>query len=287
MTHRVFVGPSSDLERGLDWLGELPRGTAFVKPNLTFPEYRPGVTTNPELLEQVLVQLKRRVGHVIVGESDGGNHSFKADDAFRGHGLDVMCRRLGVRLVNLSDRRQRLHSDVFINVPVMKVHAMTTVSLGLKNLWGCNTDTMRLLQHHDLPRALTALAASLRPRLTIIDATWALDEHGPLWGKPVNLETVIIGDNVVATDAVACRLMGFHPERIEHIRYAAQAGIGDWTDLTVSEGWLECARRFGVAYSPNWHTPPQCQDGRRRWPGASRRSGRGKWGWLYEEDDYD
>ena len=46
--------------------------------------------------------LKDRAKKVILGESDGGNHSFTADDSFKGHNMLKICRETGVELVNLS-----------------------------------------------------------------------------------------------------------------------------------------------------------------------------------------
>ncbi len=130
--------------------------TVFIKPNFTYPFYKEGITTNPFVLKEILAILKDRAGRVIVGESDGGNHSFSADTAFKGHGMSGICKETGAELVNLSTlpskyiedsiRGKRVkvqvpdllvdEIDCFISVPVLKVHVMTTVTLSMKNLWG-------------------------------------------------------------------------------------------------------------------------------------------------------
>lgn len=66
--------------------------TVFIKPNFTFPHYKRGITTSPELLKILLEIIKDRADKVIVGESDGGNRSFTADVAFKGHGMYKICR---------------------------------------------------------------------------------------------------------------------------------------------------------------------------------------------------
>jgi len=76
--------------------------TVFIKPNFTYPFYKEGITTNPIVLQSLLEVLKDRASRVIVGESDGGNHSFTADQAFIGHGMREICRETGAELVNLS-----------------------------------------------------------------------------------------------------------------------------------------------------------------------------------------
>jgi uncharacterized protein (DUF362 family) len=76
--------------------------TVFVKPNFTFPYYKEGITTSPDLIKYFLEILKPRVDNVILGESNGGNHSFTSDDAFKGHNMPEICKEIGVELVNLS-----------------------------------------------------------------------------------------------------------------------------------------------------------------------------------------
>jgi uncharacterized protein (DUF362 family) len=43
---------------------------------------------------------------------------------------------------------------------------------------------------------------------------------GPLSPKPVHAGALLFGDDVALTDRVACRLMGFDPERIPLVREA-------------------------------------------------------------------
>ena len=80
---------SENLTRALeyiDWESIIRRDdVVFIKPNFTFPSYKAGVTTNPELLDAILSKIKNRAQRIIVGESNGGMNSFTADEAFRGH----------------------------------------------------------------------------------------------------------------------------------------------------------------------------------------------------------
>ena len=87
----------------IEWKNQVKKeSTVFVKPNFTFPYYKEGITTTPELLRNLLEIIKDRADNVILGESNGGNHSFSADDAFKGHGMYEICRDTGVELINLS-----------------------------------------------------------------------------------------------------------------------------------------------------------------------------------------
>ncbi len=255
LKHRAYLGEvgadlKTTLQKGLgfiNWDRHVNKDSRiFVKPNFTFPEYREGVTTSPQFLECLLEVLKTRAGKVIVGESDGGNHSFKAEESFEGHNVYRMCERLGVEVVNLSTlpaetvesevagktvkvqlpRMLLEETDCFISVPVLKVHVMTTVSISLKNSWGCVPDTMRCLHHQNLSHKLALIASLLKPKLIVVDGTYALDKHGPMYGEPVKTGLVLMSDNTVAVDAIGARLMGFSPEKIRHLTVAQRAGLG-------------------------------------------------------------
>jgi uncharacterized protein (DUF362 family) len=240
----------------------------FVKPNFTFPYYEKGVTTSPEFLRCLLELLKSKADRVIVGESDGGNRSFTAEDSFEGHNMYEICRETGVELVNLSKlpaqtieskvlgKKVRVQlpkllleeTDCFISVPTLKVHVMTTVSLSLKNLWGCVPDTMRCLQHQNLIYKLSLIAERLKPKMVVIDGTYALDKHGPMYGEAVKSNLVIVADNPVAADALGARILGFSPQGIKSIVVAEKAGLGSMRaeDVATNQDWQRYKRQFKI-----------------------------------------
>jgi len=273
--HLTFIEEIQDdlkatLQKALDyiqWEKHVKKDSViFVKPNFTFPYYKEGITTNPELLRCLLELLKSRAKRVVVGESDGGNHSFKADDAFKSHNMYEICKELGIELVNLSTLpsvyvEEKILSktvkvqlprllleevDCFISVPVLKVHVMTTVTLSMKNLWGCYPDTMRCLHHQDLDYKLPLLAKCVKPKIVVIDGTYALNNHGPMYGEAVPTNLIIAADNPVAADAFGTRIMGFSPDQIGHIRVAEKAGLGSTKleDMRINNNWQKYVKNF-------------------------------------------
>ncbi len=94
-----FDDLQSEIKKSLDfidWKRQVKKDSiVFVKPNFTYPFYKEGVTTSPKLLRILLEILKDRADRVILGESDGGNHSFSADTSFKGHGMDEICKEIG------------------------------------------------------------------------------------------------------------------------------------------------------------------------------------------------
>lgn len=244
-----------DVRTALDqvhWMDQVkPGSTVFVKPNFTFYQYRPGITTTPELLKELLSVLKDRAGRVIVGESDGGNRSFTADQAFQGHDMPQICRDVGAELVNLStlpaiDVEEKIQGvkvkvqlpkllleevDCFVSAPVLKVHAMTTITLGMKNLWGCYPDTMRCLHHSNLSHKLTLITKKVEPKIVLIDGSYALDNHGPMYGTPKKTDLLVAANNPVVSDALGAALMSIDVRRAEHVMIAEKESLGT-TDLS-------------------------------------------------------
>jgi len=240
----------------------------FVKPNFTFSQYKEGVTTSPWLLKCLLEILKDRSGELIVGESDGGNHSFKAEEAFKGHQMYKICREVGAELVNLSKLPSKFIKskvqgkwvkiqlpeillekvDCFISVPVLKVHVVTGVSLGLKNLWGCYPDTMRCLHHQNLDYKLALMAKLLDPKITIVDGLYGLNEHGPMFGKPVRMDLILTSNNVVVADALGAMIIGIPLKKARHILIAEREGIGttNLEDVRINVDWRLYRRQFQI-----------------------------------------
>ncbi len=138
--------------------------------------------------------------------------------------------------------------DCFISVPTLKVHVMTQVSLGMKNLWGCYPDTMRGLRHQNLAYKLVLLAKLLNPRITIIDGLYSLDGHGPMFGEPVKTDIIIAANNVVVADTLGTQIMKMPLKKVKHIHIAEKEGIGTTKleTVNINVGWERYCRQFQV-----------------------------------------
>lgn len=261
-----------DLSKALEfvnWKQQVRRGsTVFIKPNFTYPYYKEGITTSPELLKNLLEIIGDRADRVIIGESDGGNHSFSADDSFKGHNMLKICKETGAELINLSkiqsvpvdekvlgERVKILlpkllleDVDCFISVPVLKVHVMTGVTLSIKNLWGCYPDTMRCLHHKHLSRKLSLITKSLKPKLVIIDGIFALDGHGPMYGKPIRTDLIISSNNSVVADSLGAAVMGIPLKCAEYILIAERLGLGttDLEQVRMNSRWEKFKMDFEI-----------------------------------------
>lgn len=238
-----------DLLAGLNWINWKHTiksdSKIFVKPNFTWPKYRRGVTTNPEVLRELLSILVDRADTVVIGESNIGN--VVAEKAFKNHNVYEICKETGAEIVNLSKIEPKLvetkvqgekikielprllvnEVDVFVSVPVLKTHVFTTVSLSLKNQWGCIVPSQkRLIYHHRFDHVVVAVNKLLKPKIAVIDATYALNGRGPVFGDPVKMNLIMCSNNLVAADTIGCELIQIPAHEISHLTLAEKEGLG-------------------------------------------------------------
>lgn len=230
----------------LDWERLVPSNArVWIKPNLTCFEHLPGVTVTPPFMAALAEVLQDRTPHVTFCESDGGYNAYAMETAFEAHGLYALRKRYGAAVVNLSRVPVREVSgevngkevsvqlpiplldecDVFITVPVPKIHSNTIVSLAFKNQWGCLPDSMRLRDHPEFTPKVILINRVLRTRMAIFDGTFFLNRTGPIAGLPVRKDLLIASDDIGAASMVCCRIMGINDRKVEHLMAARRAGV--------------------------------------------------------------
>ncbi len=133
--------------------------------------------------------------------------------------------------------KEILKADVFINVPIAKTHSATKLTLGLKNLMGCNWDRQAWHQS-ELNQCIADYATAIRPDLIIMDANRILLTNGPKGpGDTKDVGKVIAAVDPVAVDAYTASLFNVKPEDVGYIKMAAELGVGtmDLTKMKVKE----------------------------------------------------
>lgn len=138
--------------------------------------------------------------------------------------------------------RELADADAFVSLAKMKAHLSLGCTLCIKNLFGWMPPSIygaprsylhdRLIR---LPRVLADMAFWMRPCLNVIDGIVAANKSE--WeGAPMRPGVLIAGTNIVATDNVGARVMGFDPKgdypdhpffyRRNAIKLAAELGLG-------------------------------------------------------------
>ena len=234
----------------------------LIKPNIGWsrtPEQ--AACTSPEVLAAVIAACQAAgAKEVLVAD-----HSCDASQVcFDLSGAADVCKQAGVPLIDWSGQQvyrdvqyakgqtirtdqvpsDLLDCDVYINLPTLKHHSATLVTLALKNQMGAVFDRGRYHAEkgsagkNNLHRNIVDLATALRPTLNILDATRALKTNGPKGpGLVEELGIVCASASIVAVDAYGAHLLGHDPATIPHLVMAAEAGLGshDLAKLVVKE----------------------------------------------------
>jgi uncharacterized protein (DUF362 family) len=240
-----------------------PGDRVMVKPNLVSPlDWRSGAITNPWVTAAV-VEAAREAAAAEVIIAEGTTIGLDASEVFEATGYRELASQLGVELVDLNSApkvlvevprgialkslhvtRLALEVDVVINVPVMKTHNQTTVTLALKNMKGVLPPEGKRKDHFvGLDQAIADMNTILRQTLIVVDGIVGQERNGPVFGDPVQLGLVLAAGNAVAADATSARVMGFDPERIEHISLSAALGLGPLDDIEILGEPIEAVRR--------------------------------------------
>jgi uncharacterized protein (DUF362 family) len=123
-------------------------------------------------------------------------------------------------------------SNVLINIPKLKTHWETTVTLGVKCFQGLLYDSDKLVNHnYKLHQKLVDNVKFIRPDFTVIEGINALKfGHFPpqtLLPECLVPMNVFIGSNdVVACDTVGAKILGYDVDEVKHIKLAAEQGLG-------------------------------------------------------------
>jgi len=241
--------PDVMVKEAIELLGGLasyvkPHQRIFIKPNVCggVPG-KSGSFTNLKVVTSTIELLQKMGVMISVGEAD--SCMYTADVMLKETGISETCYKTGVEVVNLSKgdmvkiavpngyilnnlRVNRVVSDadVIISMPVMKTHMSTVVTLGMKTMFGILPERKKSRYHPKLDHIIVDIVSALKPKLTIIDATTAMEGEGPFKGDLVDLGLLIAGNNVVSTDACAASIMGFDPASIDHLKLASEKDLG-------------------------------------------------------------
>lgn len=231
---------------GFEKLGRNDR--VLIKPNNCFrhrimPPY--GMVTTSKIVEGV-IQLLLECGcqDISIGEGAITGVLDELDPytkhGFRGTGIDRVAEKYGIRLIDFNQgpfqevdlgevkvqvARAALDTDFLINLPVLKTHFQTKVSLGFKNLKGCLSEGSRKRFHTSgrLDSLICLLNQAIRSDLVLIDGIYML-EKGPetLVGAAYRKDLIIASPDIFECDVVGTTILGIDPPQVDYLREFAQ-----------------------------------------------------------------
>ena len=244
------VRKAVELSKGLDHLPA--NAKVFIKPNIVFwtkvtnfPKY--GVITTSRVIEDMVILLKERgIDDIVIGEGTVLRNPKDMETqmhAFENLGYGELKKRYGVNYINIWERpfdevdlgddvvlkfnTDILNADFVVDLPVLKTHSMTVVSLGIKNLKGMIDIPSRKKCHNTHPQKdlhfwVSRLADKMPPMLTLLDGIYT-SERGPnIDGRMHRSNLLIASADILSADLVGARALGWNPADVPHLVHAAQ-----------------------------------------------------------------
>lgn len=245
--------------------GKIKKGDhVVIKPNL-FAPYPPPISVDRRVVAS-MVKMAREAGAglvtVIEGVSMGTlmkrvrpsltpcamSRGFKTREVMKMLGITKAVEEAGGEVLGAEDAEKvevdipggiALHrvnypkvvmdADFFINLPAMKTHSMTMVTLSIKNLQGLLDERGRYYSHRDdLQQHMVDISKIRKPDLVLLDGLLAMEGMGAgEGGTAVEMGVIMASTDTVALDSIASMCMGIdNPLVVSTTRLAGHDGLG-------------------------------------------------------------
>ena len=179
---------------------------------------------------------KNSIPHRTEGSADAGGDSYPA---MPGNGQAKLGRTSRFRKAIRTLKRLRVPFLNYLMIPAKLLHDriygmdVRGYWYGNDTVWRSILDVNRILMYCDKQGEMQDTRQ--RRYLCIADAIIAGEGEGPLVPTPKNCGLILIADNPVALDTVACRLMGFRSDKLPLLQ--ASFGSMRWplVDFSMDE----------------------------------------------------
>ena len=234
--------------RGLELCHLDVRGKRILlKPNLVEFDPKGVINTHPAVIEAAIDSFRSLgAAQVVVGEGPG--HRRDNEYLLSASGLYEVIREHRVRYVDLNSDDVRAtplrsrftdlgqlylpeslyNADLLVSVPKLKTHHWAGATLSLKNMFGVVPGVVygwpkNILHWKGINNSILDINSSLPlPQFAIVDGIVGMEGNGPLQGTAKNAGVLIFGDDLVAVDATAARLMTLEPQKIGYLATAGE-----------------------------------------------------------------
>ncbi len=223
-----------------------PGYRVLLKPNLLTGS-RPGkeCITRPEMVYCVAQMVKDAGGKPFLGDSPAFG---SARGVAKANGYLPLLEELDIPIMEFHGQRyealgnsfdhlrlskEAMEADVVINLPKVKSHMQLTMTMGVKNLFGCVPGKMKAWWHLEAGKdanrfgeMLVETARAIAPNLTILDGIIGHEGNGPSGGEPRSLGILGAAQNVFALDRALIDILQVEPLSVPTIAAAERLGIG-------------------------------------------------------------
>src|SRR6266581_2536582 len=254
---RTFDGIEVAAHRIIEQIGGMDsvmRGAkiAILKPNFVAGRNaETGSTTSFALLKAVAEEVRACGAEPVLCETPGTE--FDREATYTILGVEKFCEENGIRILRVdpeggeadwvelrpagAKKLRRYHiprileEARLINLPVLKTHVVSTMTLSMKNVMGILPRPDRRSMHtFGIDQSIVDMNLGIKPDLNIVDGSVGQDGEGPLYGDKADLQVLIAGRDSLAVDMACCEIVGVKPRAIPHLKLALeQLGKPSWT----------------------------------------------------------
>ena len=249
-----------------------PGDRVLLKPNLlTGARPTKECVTRPEIVYCVAKLVQEAGGLPFLGD---GPAFGSARGVAKANGYLPLIEELKVPIVEFSGQRYKtvgdefdhlllskevMNADVVINLPKVKSHVQITLTMGVKNLFGCVPGKMKAWWHMEAGKdadrfgqMLVETARTISPNLTILDGILGHEGNGPSGGEPRELGLLAASADVFALDRAIVAVLQVDPDRIPTVRMSRRLGL--CPELEAIEFPLSRPEELTIA---DWKLPDQ------------------------------
>jgi len=217
----------------------------LLKPNLlTASRPTKECTTRKEIVYCVAQMVMEAGGKPFLGDSPAFG---SAQGVAKANGYLDLCQELNLPIIEFHSHKypvenenfhhlrlskEAMEADVVINLPKIKSHMQLTMTMGVKNLFGCVPGKMKAWWHMEAGKdvnrfgeMLVETAKAIQPNLTIIDGIIAHEGNGPSAGEPRELGVLGASDDVFALDVAIASLLNVEPELVPTLNAQKRLGL--------------------------------------------------------------
>jgi uncharacterized protein (DUF362 family) len=217
----------------------------LLKPNMV--EFDPGgvINTHPRVVAAA-IEAFRSLGARDVAVGEGPGHQRDTEHLLKDSGFAQVLKEQRTRYVDLNEDAVRslalestftklghlyfpetvLRSDLLVSMPKLKTHHWAGVTLSMKNLFGVVPSAVygwpkNALHYAGINESILDINSTLSiPRFAIVDGIVGMEGNGPIQGQPKTCGVLVFGEDLVAVDATAARIMKIEPTQVAYLAEA-------------------------------------------------------------------
>ncbi|MBD2076041.1 DUF362 domain-containing protein [Phormidium sp. FACHB-592] len=222
-----------------------PGDRVLLKPNLLTGS-RPSkeCVTRPEVVYCVAQMVQAAGGKPFLGD---GPAFGSAKGVAKANGYLPLIDALNLPIIEFHGKRyetvsaefnhlllskEAIDADVVINLPKVKSHVQLTMTMGVKNLFGCVPGKMKAWWHMEAGKdcdrfgaMLVETARAIAPDLTILDGILGHEGNGPSGGEPRRLNLLAASSNVFALDRAIVDILNVDPASVPTVAASQRLGL--------------------------------------------------------------